>query len=165
MGDGRVLEFGTHRELLAKDGAYVRLVHAQQLKEKAKNVNKEDASEDDDDAEIGMYYNEGMPLHRPSTTRSAVSRRSSQLDKRITEGGGHEAGEGYTIFYLFKRMSILAKDQWRKYAAGTVAALSEYIEINACIHLTLPLSDRCCVSRGWGGVCKGYRRVLEANKC
>ena len=125
MGDGMVLESGTHGELLANEqGAYFRLVEAQKLRESS-NVQ---STEDDDDyslpeKEEGENYHElakeEVPLGRKKSSQSLAS---EILAQRQQQQSKHK---GYSMVYLFKRMGMINRDNWRRYAIGTVGAISE----------------------------------------
>jgi ATP-binding cassette subfamily B (MDR/TAP) protein 1 len=52
MGDGLVLESGTHDDLLQVDGAYARLVQAQKLREVAEGSDDAVSDDSSDDAEM-----------------------------------------------------------------------------------------------------------------
>ncbi|KAF6764137.1 multidrug resistance protein 1 [Ephemerocybe angulata] len=100
MGDGLVLEQGTHNDLLAKQGSYAALVQAQKLPQARDEV----------------------PLGRRNTGRSLASEIIEQ--KRLAAGEEKEAGD-LSIFTLFKRMAVLVPDQWRNYAfAGFFACIT-----------------------------------------
>lgn len=125
MGDGIVLEHGTHNELLGKGGAYARLVESQKLREET-----EPASDSEDAEAQGQppVPKEDMaPIGRVSTSRSLAS---DILQHRRT--GATEHDEDYSILYLFKRMLPLARSQWRNYVLGTIFAASQCLN---CIYI------------------------------
>jgi ATP-binding cassette, subfamily B (MDR/TAP), member 1 len=90
MGDGLVLESGTHNELLAKEGAYARLVQSQKLRE---TQDAQAVAGDDSDSEAGepeekdmeKLAREEVPLGRSNTQRSLAS---EILEKRRMEHEG-----------------------------------------------------------------------------
>lgn len=123
MGDGLVLEQGTHNDLLAKQGSYAALVQAQKLREGEKpKVDAEDSDDDDDEKDIEAQARDEVPLGRRNTGRSLASEIIEQ--KRLAAGEEKEAGD-LSIFTLFKRMAVLVPDQWRNYAfAGFFACIT-----------------------------------------
>lgn len=75
MSNGAVVEQGTHNELLAADGAYTRLVKAQDLG--GTSATKEEASDDESSVSEGPEEN----LVRLHTTKSAVSTYSTKEEE------------------------------------------------------------------------------------
>lgn len=59
LGQGEILEQGTHQKLLEKDGAYATLVHAQQLGNSL-SAHQEDESSFDDNASVKEAIQESM---------------------------------------------------------------------------------------------------------
>ncbi|KAF5338963.1 hypothetical protein D9611_008823 [Ephemerocybe angulata] len=130
MGDGLVLEHGTHDELLAKDGAYCRLVQSQKLRE-SQDLVEVDSDEDDEDdnekAEVDMdkQAREEIPLGRQKTSRSLASEILEQ--RRMDKGEGSKESD-HSLPYLFKRMGLIVSDQWRKYLFGAIfASMSGFV--------------------------------------
>lgn len=75
MSNGTVVEQGTHNELLAADGAYMRLVKAQDLG--GMSATKEETSDDESSVSEGPEEN----LVRLHTTKSAVSTFSTKEEE------------------------------------------------------------------------------------
>lgn len=136
MGDGLVLESGTHSELLANEnGAYARLVNAQRLREarekQATSGNNDDestaaGSHEDQKAEeedIEKQAEQEIPLGRSNTGRSLASEIIEQ--KKQEQGVPKESK--YGLLYLFRRMGRINREAWRLYAMGAVAAVCAYI--------------------------------------
>ncbi|TFK23400.1 multidrug resistance protein 1 [Coprinopsis marcescibilis] len=119
MGDGLVLESGTHGELLAANGAYARLVHAQQLREaKAAKHSEKDSEEDEKNGkDIAKEAADEVPLGRRNTNRSIAS---DILEKRALEQAERGEQGAYSLTYLFKRMGLLIRDQWRNYSIAFI---------------------------------------------
>ena len=119
MGDGLVLESGTHDDLLEADGAYSRLVQAQKLREGAEG--SDDAVSDDlsDDGETEKVAREEIPLDRKSIQQSLAS---EILERKRKAAESSKSGDDFSLIYLFKRMAPLIRDQWPNYFFGTIAA-------------------------------------------
>jgi len=113
MGDGLVLESGTHNELLSKDGPYARLVHAQKLKESY----HEDVSEDDNGVSE-IRAQDDLTLVRG---KSFTSIDSGRLEKGKLDRDTEKTRE-FGFVYLFKRMGRLGKDLWKHYLLGALAS-------------------------------------------
>ncbi|KAJ6477368.1 P-loop containing nucleoside triphosphate hydrolase protein [Mycena vitilis] len=121
MGDGLVLEQGTHNELLNdENGAYARLVQAQKLRETQDRTAAEteaDAEEAAKDMEKALR--EEVPLGRKNSRQQSLA--SELIEKRLEERKSDE--EEYSIFYLFKRMGRLNREDWRHYIFGAIFAI------------------------------------------
>ena len=129
MGDGLVLESGTHNDLIQGDGAYARLVRAQKLREGRENtarVDSDDVSEDSGHT-VKNDAPEEIPLGRKNTGRSLASEILEQKRQQMKASDQNEEGEAYSLFYLFRRMSTLVRDQWRNYLIGAVFACCTYL--------------------------------------
>jgi len=120
MGEGLVLESGSHRDLLKAEGAYARLVQAQKLRENddqsAIPVNSGGISKEERIEEAAL---ENIPLGRKNTQHSQVS---ETLEKRKKENASRNDEDDYSLPYLFKRMAPLIRDQWRNYLIGSAFA-------------------------------------------
>ncbi|KIK26702.1 hypothetical protein PISMIDRAFT_8742, partial [Pisolithus microcarpus 441] len=122
MGEGIVLEQGTHSELIARNGAYARLVQAQKLRE---------AKEGETEADIGVVSTaedkekviaDDVPLARRETKQSVTSDLARQKNE---ERGKAEVDENsYGLMYLFRRVGSLNPDGYRFYVIGTIAAMT-----------------------------------------
>ena len=127
MGNGKVLESGTHDQLLAKNnGSYARLVAAQQLRD-ADGPHLHDVETDPIPSEKYQGKQEviemsGIPLRR-SSTRPSLS--SEVLYGRDNE---HES-KAYGLFYLFMRMGRINKSSWKKYILATIAAIGMFVPV------------------------------------
>jgi len=121
MGDGLVLESGTHNDLIQAGGAYARLVQAQKLREGHENstpAESDNVSEHDMDKEA----REEIPLGRKNTGHSLASEILEQKRKAMEASGQDKDGEDLGLFYLFKRMAPLIRDQWKNYFLGAIFA-------------------------------------------
>ncbi|KAI4527252.1 ste6-like protein [Schizophyllum commune Loenen D] len=127
MGDGLVLEQGTHNELLEKEGAYARLVQAQKIREAVEptrvetddgTINVEDAAPED----MEKAAAEEVPLGRQQSNVSGRSLASEILEKRNAEKAGKK--QKYSAVQLFKRMAAINSDSYTLYVLGIIAAIA-----------------------------------------
>ena len=122
MGDGVVLEQGTHRELLANGGPYAQLVQAQKLREGVDdndNNNIPTVSSDPEKVDAEMNF------HTRRGTLSSIS--SDVARKKSAEKQRNETDEGdYSLFYLFRRIGYLARPWYKMYALGTCFAIGKF---------------------------------------
>lgn len=127
MGDGLVLEFGSHNDLLSKDGAYARLVQAQKLREAKEHEDTTGDNSDDTESveDMEKAAREEIPLGRKNTSQSLASE-ILQQKRQAEDIPGKKDNEDLGMFELFKRMAPLIRDQWRNYLFGAVFASSEY---------------------------------------
>ncbi|KAH0586250.1 Leptomycin B resistance protein pmd1 [Termitomyces sp. J132] len=121
MGDGLVLESGSHETLIAKAGAYARLVQAQKLREAKDGAGVADTSdgESEEPDDIEKFVREEIPLGRKNTGRSLASEIIEQKQK-AQESAKEESD--YSLLYLFKRMGLLIREGWRNYFFGAIFA-------------------------------------------
>lgn len=119
MGDGLVLEHGTHNELLAKDGAYAHLVQAQKLREADEMIDGDESDEDGEKDGVAALAREEIPLGRRNTGRSLASEIIEQ--RRIAKGDEEEVRD-LTVFGLFRRMAPLVPDQYKNYVLASIFA-------------------------------------------
>ena len=126
MGDGLVLESGTHDDLLEADGAYAHLVQAQKLCEVAKG-SVDAVSEDSlDGGEMSKVAREEIPLGRKNTLQSLASEILGQKRKAPELS---EARDDVSLIYLFKRMAPLIRDQWSNYFLALAVSVSQQIQV------------------------------------
>ena len=119
MGEGVVLESGTHTELLRDEtGPYARLVAAQKLKESPAEEDETGSSTADGVDDMEMAARDEIPLRRRDTgTRSLAS---EIVEKRQVQ---QQQERHYGMFYLFKRIGSLNPPGYRAYVIGTCAAI------------------------------------------
>ena len=129
MGDGVVLESGTHDELLASNGAYSRLVQAQKLREGKEQYSVEESEVGDEEEviDIEKAAREEIPLGRRPTRQSLASEILEQ--KRKAEAIEKTGEEELSLATLFIRMGGLVRDQWRNYILGCFFAIREFHSI------------------------------------
>ncbi|CAA7271334.1 unnamed protein product [Cyclocybe aegerita] len=122
MGDGLVLEQGTHNSLLEADGAYARLVTAQKLREHTESHLEIDDSESEiSQKDMEKAAREEIPLGRRNTQQSLASEILEQK-RKAREAAGGEKEEAFGMLYLFQRMAPLIRDQWKNYIIGSIFA-------------------------------------------
>ncbi|PQK17486.1 hypothetical protein BB8028_0007g06810 [Beauveria bassiana] len=111
MAEGAVIEQGTHEELLQVNGAYARLVNAQNL-DNGQNQGEEGEKQDSNAA-----ADEEQPLDEATTTTSEETVNGAPEETRQTMGHG-----------LFKILCIIVSKHpqlwWRFAIMGSVAALA-----------------------------------------
>ncbi|KAG5638718.1 hypothetical protein H0H81_010701 [Sphagnurus paluster] len=121
MGDGLVLEYGNHNDLLSQDGAYSRLVQAQKLRESKEQIldgaETPDSKEQEEDME--KLAREEVPLGRKNTGRSLAS---EILEQKLKAHGAEKEKGDHSLPYLFKRMGMLNREGWRNYMIGSIFA-------------------------------------------
>jgi ATP-binding cassette, subfamily B (MDR/TAP), member 1 len=122
MGDGLVLEQGTHNELLTKtDGPYANLVQAQKLRESEETTELADPKlvEETEGKTMEKIAEEEVPLGRANTGRPLAS---GILEKTQSDQSA-EKQENMSLFAIFKRIALINRDIWWRYAVGTVGAI------------------------------------------
>lgn len=123
MGDGLVLESGTHQDLLSREGgAYARLVAAQKLRENSEAAAAEGGDADsirDEKEDLEKAAREEIPLGRKNTGHSLASEILEQKKQQQLENQ-KEGDLGFG--YLFKRMGMINRDEWRRYFFGAIFA-------------------------------------------
>jgi ATP-binding cassette subfamily B (MDR/TAP) protein 1 len=120
MGDGLVLEKGTHEELFSSGGAYAALVQAQKLREASETTQVEDDASTSEPEDMEKLAREEVPLGRKNTGQSLASEILEQRGRTQQE---KKEGD-HSLPYLFMRMGEINRDGWQRYLIGGVAACS-----------------------------------------
>ena len=111
MGDGAVLESGTHDELILADGSYAKLVEAQKLRDGPNfGVQFEETLEPE------MSPKEVVPLQWKNTQTSFSSQVA--LNNKTTQSESERS-----MLYLIKRMVYFVRPPWQQYSIGAVFAI------------------------------------------
>ena len=129
-----MLESGTHDKLLAINGAYSRLVHAQKLREGNTEQYSTEGSEAGGDEHVDMEKaaREEIPLGRRSTRQSLAS---EILEQRRKAEGARKKDDDFGFTYIFMRMANLVRDQWKNYLLGSLFAISEFYDVALLFHV------------------------------
>jgi ATP-binding cassette subfamily B (MDR/TAP) protein 1 len=124
-----VQERGKHDELLSiEDGLYTRLVAAQRLRETREVADVDDVIGKSSDKAAGDHTDvekaalEEISLDRSKTHRSLAS---EIMEQREAQGSAKREKE-YSMFYLFKRMGRINKEEWKKYLLGLIFSIGQY---------------------------------------
>ena len=119
LGEGLVLESGTHHDLIQAGGAYARLVQSQKLRE-GRGRESSDVLDADNAFEESGYNMEkkhkDIPLGREHILASEV------LEQKQEAMGENEKERDHDLAYLFRRMFLIMRDRWKTYFFGTVFA-------------------------------------------
>ena len=119
MGEGLVLESGTHSDLIQAGGAYTRLVQSQKLREGRQKSEDDGDTSGDSEHGIEKENRKEITLGRKNTGRSLASEIIEQRKQTMGEEGKEKH---YDLSYLFKRMFLIVSDRWKAYFFGIVFA-------------------------------------------
>lgn len=109
MDNGKIVEQGTHDELMAKQGEYSRLVLAQALRSSVAPTS--DATPQD-----------SIKLSREPTREKRSSSISSEAISEVLSLKTRPVNTDHTLTYLMGRLFSLNQDQWRRYLVGSIAS-------------------------------------------
>ena len=130
MGEGYVIESGTHTELLAKNGAYNRLVQAQKLREgnnEQYSAGGGEAGDEERVVDMEKAAQEEIPLGRRNTRQSLASEILEQ--RRKAEASGKRADDAeFGFTYIFFRLAGLIRDQRTSYLIAAMFACREFYD-------------------------------------
>jgi hypothetical protein len=143
MGEGLVLESGTHSDLIQAGGAYARLVQSQKLREgreRSENIDVLDAdASEESERSIEKEIHEEVPLGRQNTGHSLASEVLEQRREAMGENGKEK---DHDLFYVFKRMFLIVRDRWKNYFFGAICACRTCFVFRVYSFLTLLFSSQ-----------------------
>jgi len=116
MGDGQVLETGTHEDLLQREGHYHRLVQTQKLRESVSTTFSLESEPSDAKHEVSMQ--EDIPLARRNTGWSLASEILEQKRGQSQPSKSKDVG----LFVLARRLMPFIRDKQLSYLFGTLFA-------------------------------------------
>lgn len=124
MQEGRIVEQGTHDDLLEKQGAYHNLVEAQRIAAEVKEQDERGLDSDHDEAgpltkqptvEEVEYDNAYQELTRTKTAQSASSKVLADRQKK--------ADQQYSVFSLVRLIASFNKAEWKVMLLGLFASI------------------------------------------
>lgn len=119
MGQGSLLEHGSHDDLLSQDGEYARLVRAQKLRESGDESTVLAGEETD----VEKATREEVPLGRRSVAGETFEQKRQSDAEEVPK-------EAIGIIQLLKRMATLHREGWSSYIFGSVFAVSKSMIIS-----------------------------------
>jgi ATP-binding cassette subfamily B (MDR/TAP) protein 1 len=160
MGEGQVLESGTHNDLLQAGGAYARLVQSQKLREGQERSENDDGDSGESELNVEKDICEEIPLGRKDTARSLASEVLEQREQTMGEEGKEKH---YHLSYLFKRMFLIISDHWKAYFFGSIFACRTCCVLSFVYILFSPRvsSQRNGLPCVWDSLRQRYQRFLS----
>lgn len=125
MAEGRIVEQGTHNELLEKRGAYFKLVSAQNIAAAEKLTAEEQAKLDEEDLTLirKMSTKDGLVLADPDDDIAAKLDRSTTTKSASSialQNRKAEEEEKYTLWTLVKLIASFNAPEWKFMLIGLV---------------------------------------------
>jgi ATP-binding cassette subfamily B (MDR/TAP) protein 1 len=120
MAKGKIIEQGTHHELLALDNAYAKFVMAQALATKTVQEESKGAIEQDGVESPGLSFDEKddiVPINRMKSGRSVASQELERQDANKTKG------KHYSLLICLRRVFMLQRDMWHLLALVWIACV------------------------------------------
>ncbi|KAJ5959584.1 multidrug resistance protein 1 [Penicillium vulpinum] len=163
MSHGRIVEQGTHDELLQKKATYYNLAEAQRIATKQESRNK-------DDDHILPEINYDLPRVEFHEKRDSLGKldqgkepedpeadktRSDKSRTALAKKGQKDMTDNYTLFQLIRFVAVLNKQEWKYMIFGILLAIicgggnpTQAVFFSKCIAaLSLPLSESSEIRR------------------
>lgn len=115
MGEGRIIEQGTHDELLQKGGAYFKLVEAQQISQAKAAVQEEDTDSFFDDEKLWcqISFTDGPDFSENLWDGNTnFLQRKKSIAKRDAAEKGEATTTHYSLWSLMKVIASFNKPEW-----------------------------------------------------
>jgi len=124
MSEGRIVEQGTHDDLLEREGAYHSLVNAQQIGDRKQRTEEED--------EKAALVEEELTRATTSRSRQAsaapedeklalgLTNTSKSISSQVLEKKNSDNGAHYSLFLLIKFIASFNKKEWFLMALGLI---------------------------------------------
>ncbi|KAI6166370.1 P-loop containing nucleoside triphosphate hydrolase protein [Pisolithus thermaeus] len=122
IGEGVVLEQGSHEDLIARSGPYAHFVQAQKLREAKEVQINTDIAVVNNAADKDKVVEDEVPLNCHETHNSVTS--GLACPKNEEKGKGEVDEKSYGLFHLFTRIGSLNPYGYRLYVIGTVSAMA-----------------------------------------
>ena len=146
MGEGLVLERGTHAELLAdKNGAYSRLVKAQTLREGREDDDLDTAGISSHEKDVEKFGSGELP-DRKNTLHSTGSDVASQLKGKV---GDQAREEDHDLLYVIRRIAGVHREGYYRYLIGSLFAICMSAEHITSVTLIFLIRLWCRLSCVW----------------
>lgn len=133
MSQGRIVEQGTHNDLLERKDAYYNLVEAQRIAaEKGKSEEEEDAEDDRDYYPVELEKNgldsesEDLKLQSSTSRVSRISKPQRSMSTATGKAVGNvkaDAAPNYPLWRLLRVVLSFNKKEWHWMLAGLFAAI------------------------------------------
>lgn len=120
MSEGRIIEQGTHDDLLERESAYYNLVNAQQIGDR----NQQDAEDDEKAAlieeELTRIHTSRKASAAPEDEKLALGRTntSKSISSQILEKRGSDKGKHYSLLELIRFIASFNRKEWHYMALG-----------------------------------------------
>ena len=164
MSEGRIIEQGSHDELLKKKKAYYNLIEAQRIVTKQESRNQDEdpiLSEKDDNLPRPEFFekgsNSGKEAHEEhldlQLSKTETNRTASRV--ALAKKQQEESGDNYTLFTLVRFIAGLNKKEWKIMVFGILLSAicgggnptQAVFLAKSITALSLPLSEHAEIRR------------------
>ncbi len=165
MSEGRIIEQGSHDELLEKKEAYYNLIEAQRIATKQESRNQDEdpiLSEKDDNLLRSEFAEEGSNsgkeadgenLHALQLSKTQTNR--TALRMALAKKRQEDSGDNYTLFTLVRFIAGLNKKEWKIMVFGLLLSAicgggnptQAVFLAKSITALSLPLSEHAEIRR------------------